>query len=141
MVEQNNIIALKKLAAKIIGGDTSANDIPGATIADVIAVITENYEASTPLILGTLTLNSVVGQVEGTTKITVTPALSSGNTYRYATHPSAIELPERNEDLSTWASWDGTSDITVEDGHKVCICEVDANNYAIKAGTATAVSI
>ena len=141
MAEQNNVIALKKLAAKMIGGDKSANDIPGTTIADVLEVITENYEGSVPLILGELTLKSVVGQSEGATKITVSPELSSGNSYRYKIDPSNVVLPERNEDLSTWASWDGKSDITAEDGHKICICEVDANNFALKAGTTTIVSI
>lgn len=141
MVEQNNVLALKKLAAKMIGGTTSANDIPGTTIADVLDVITENYEGSTPLILGTLTLTSAVGSDSGFTVITVTPTLSSGNSYRYKVDPSGVELPERNEDLSSWASWDGKSEIEAEDGHKICICEVDANNLALKGGTAMVVSI
>lgn len=141
MVEQNNILALKKLAAKMIGGATSANDISGATIADVLAIITENYEGNTPLILGTLTLTSVVGTTEGNTMITVSPALEGNNSYRYMTDPSEVTLPERNEDLSDWTSWNGVSEITAEDGHKICICEVDANNLAIKAGTTTVTSI
>ena len=141
MVEQNNILALKKLAAKMIGGATSANDIPGATVADVLDVITENYEGSTPLILGTLTLASARGSDDGFTVITVTPELSSGNSYRYKVDPTGVELPERNEDLSAWASWDGKSEIEAEDGHKICICEVDASNLALKGGTAMVVSI
>lgn len=141
MVEQNNILALKKLAAKMIGGDTQASDISGVTIADVLDVITENYEGATPLILGTLTVVSVAGSSEGNTKITVTPALSSGNSYRYKTNASSIELPERNEDLSSWTSWNGTSEITAEDGHKICVCEVDANNLALKGGVTSVTSI
>ena len=141
MVEQNNITALKKLAAKMIGGATSAGDIPGNTIADVLEIITENYQGATPLILGKLTLTSVLGSIEGSTVITVTPALSSGNSYRYKIDPSGIELPERNEDLSSWASWDGKSELTAEDGHKICVCEVDANNFALKGGVATVASI
>lgn len=140
MVEQNNVIALKQLAAKMIGGTTSVNDIPGVTIADVLAFITENYTGATPLILGELTIKSEVGATSGNTKITVTPELSSGNTYRYSVGAS-VELPERNTDLSGWASWDGVSEITAEDSHKICICEVDANNRAIKAGITTVVSI
>ena len=141
MVEQNNITALKKLAAKMIGGATSAGDIPGNTIADVLEIITENYEGATPLILGELTVASVRGSTDGFTVITVTPTLSSGNSYRYKIDPSGVALPERNEDLSSWASWDGKSEIEAEDGHKICICEVDANNLALKGGTATVVSI
>lgn len=140
MTEQNNVIALKQLAAKMIGGTTSINDIPGVTIADVLSVITENYTGATPLILGELTIKSAVGATEGYTKITVTPELAGGNSYRYSVGAS-VELPERNADLSDWASWDGVSEIAAEDSHKICICEVDANNRAIKAGITTVVSI
>lgn len=141
MVEQNNVTALKKLAAKMIGGATSAGDIPGTTIADVLDVITKNYTGATPLILGTLTLTSVMGSAEGFTKVTVSPSLSVGNSYRYATNPGDDTLPERNADLSAWKSWDGKAEIEAEDGHKLIICEVDANNYAIKGGATTVVSI
>lgn len=141
MVEQNNVLALKKLAAKIIGGDTSANDIAGNTIADVLDVITENYEGNTPLILGSLTVTSALGSETGKTVVTVTPALGENDSYRYKTDPSSSALPERNEDLSSWASWDGTSEIEAEDGHKLIVCEVDANNLALKGGVATVTSI
>ena len=141
MIEQNNVLALKKLAAKIIGGDTSANDIAGNTIADVLDVITANFEGNNPLILGTLTLNSVLGSEAGKTVVTVTPALGANNSYRYKTDPSSTALPERNEDLSSWASWDGVSEITAENGHKLIICEVDTNNLALKGGTATVVAV
>lgn len=141
MAEQNNITALKRLAAKMIGGATSASDIPGTTIADVIEVITANYQGATPLVLGTLTVNSVAGATTGFTAITVSPELSSGNSYRFKVEPSSAELPERNADLSEWDSWDGKSEIEAEDGHKVIICEVDSSNLAIKGGSATVVSI
>lgn len=141
MVEQNNIVALKKLAAKMKGGTTSAGDIEGNTIADVLEVITNLYEGATPLILGTLTVTSVLGSAEGFTKLTVSPSLGTGNSYRYKTDPSSGTLPERNEDLSSWASWNGVSDIAAEDGHKIIVCEVDANNYALKGGVATVTAI
>lgn len=141
MVEQNNVLALKKLAAKIIGGDTSANDIAGNTIADVLDVITENHEGNTPLILGSLTVTSALGSSSGKTVVTVTPALGANDSYRYKTDPSSSALPERNEDLSSWASWDGASEIEAENGHKLIVCEVDANNLALKGGVATVTSI
>lgn len=141
MTEQNNVTALKKLAAKMIGGATSAGDIPGNTIADVLEVITENYQGATPLILGELTVTSSAGTDAGSTKVTVSPELSTGNSYRYKTEPSGGTLPERNEDLSSWASWDGKSEIEAEDGHKLIVCEVDANNLAIKGGVATIATV
>lgn len=140
MVEQSNLISLKKLAAKMIGGETSAADIPGNTIADVLEIITENYEGKAPLVLGELTVSSVMGSADGKTVITVEPAIGEGRTYRYKTDPSSEELPERNADLSAWASWNGVSEIEAPDGQKIIICEVDANNLAIKGGATTVVS-
>lgn len=140
MIEQSNLVALKKLAAKMIGGETSAADIPGNTIADVLEIITENYEGKAPLVLGELTVSSSMGSTDGKTVIAVTPAIGEGHTYRYKTDPSSEELPERNADLSAWASWNGVSEIEAPDGQKIIICEVDANNLAIKGGATTVVS-
>lgn len=136
-----NLEALKKLAAKMIGGETSIDDVPGNTIAEVIDVIAKNYQGTAPLILGELTVASVTGSAQGKTKLTVTPALTAGNSYRYKIDPSGVELPERNEDLSSWVSWDGTSEIEAEDGHKICVCEVDSNFYALKGGVTIVASI
>lgn len=43
MNEQNNILMLKKLAAKIIGGGKSMDDISGNTIAEVLDIIQQHY--------------------------------------------------------------------------------------------------
>ena len=42
-MEQNNILALKTLAVKIIGGDLKIEDIKTNTIAETILYIAENY--------------------------------------------------------------------------------------------------
>lgn len=143
MNAQSNVHAMKRLAATLMGGETTANDIPGTTFADVVNYIADNFKLSggSTLVLGTLTLTSVLGSEAGKTKITVTPELSSGNSYRFKTDPSAIELPARNANLSDWASWDGTSELVAEDSHKICICEVDGSNRAIKGGVTNIVSI
>lgn len=91
--------------------------------------------------IDSLTVTSAVGSDIGYTTITVSPELTEGNSYRYTMAPSISELPERNADLSSWTEWDGTSEIEAEDGHKICICEVDSNNLAIKGGIATIASV
>lgn len=43
MSEQNNILMLKRLAAKILGGGKTPDDIQGNTIAEVIDIIQQHY--------------------------------------------------------------------------------------------------
>lgn len=43
MTEQNNLLMLKKLAAKIEGGGKTSDDIAGDTIADVLDSIQQHY--------------------------------------------------------------------------------------------------
>lgn len=136
MVEQNTVLALKNLCAKMKGGKVTASDIPGNTIPDVIAEITKVYAAPTPQQLGTLTVKSVAGTVIGNTKITVTGASSSAK-FRYKSQSGAISLPAFGDDLTTWTVWDGASELKISDGHHICVCEVDGNNKAQKGGTAT----
>lgn len=91
--------------------------------------------------IDSLTVTSKVGTETGYTAITVSPELTGGNSYRYTMSPSISELPEKNADLSSWTAWDGTSEILAEDGHKICVCEVNSNNLALKGGIATIASV
>lgn len=89
--------------------------------------------------LGELTVASVAGTTSGKTKITVTPALTSGNSYKYkaAANPTA---PEYNAVCTTgYTAWNGTDEISATTGQKIIIVEVDADNKAKKAGQATIV--
>lgn len=138
MADQNNVNALKRLCAKIIGGETTAADIKGDTIAEVLDKITSVYTGGTAPALGSLTVTSVAGSANGKTKITVTGA-SDGAAFKYKLSSSSITLPARNEDLTTWTTWNGTSEITAEDGQNICVCEVDENSLALKGGTAEVV--
>lgn len=94
----------------------------------------------TPAVLGTLTLTSIVGTLSGTTKITVTPTLTVGNSYKYITDVSVSAPGYGDVCTSGYTSWDGTSDITAVTDNKILIVEVDSNNRALKVGTATVVS-
>lgn len=87
--------------------------------------------------LGELTVTSIAGTSVGDTAITVTPVLTSGNSYRYkvAANPT---LPEYGQVCSSgYSTWDGSADITAATGQKVLIIEVDAENKAQAAGIAT----
>lgn len=127
--------ALKNLCAVIKGDGTKAEDIPGETIVDVINQITIAKGGDIPSgELNTLTLTSVPGTASGTTKITVK---GNGSGQLYYKAGGSIKLPEYLEDISTWTTWDGTSDITATDSETICVAEADSNNLAIAAGTCT----
>lgn len=123
--------ALKEFTAVIVGGVTAA-EIPGTTIPEVIMYLAKNYPSAETM--GELTVVSTPGGEIETTKITVTPTITSGNRYVYLTEPTEIDAPEYLADADTWTSWDGTSDIHAEDGHYIGICEVNANDQIVKFG-------
>jgi hypothetical protein len=134
-----NVLQLKKLCAKIIGGTATADDIEGTTIAEVLKVIIDNYTGATPQTLGVLTVTSVEGSSRGTTKVTVTPTVGESSTYRYTVLNSAIYIT-RGEDLSSWTAWDGVSEIVATNGYTIYVAEVDDSNLALKCGSTAVVS-
>lgn len=90
--------------------------------------------------LGTLTVSSTAGTNTGATKITVLPALASGDSYMYKTGASSIALPSLGDICNTaagYSAWDGTADITATTGNDIVLVEVDSSYEAIKAGKAT----
>lgn len=40
---KDNVLALKKLAVAVLGGDLTVDKVPGETIAEVIVYIAEKY--------------------------------------------------------------------------------------------------
>lgn len=127
--------ALKNLCAVLKGDGTTAADIPGDTIPDVINQITIAKGGDDPAgELGTLTVSTAPGTTKGTTKVTVS---GNGSGQLYYETSGSISLPAYHEDISDWTTWDGTSDITATDGETICIAEADAQGLAIAAGTAT----
>ena len=86
--------------------------------------------------LGTLTVNSVAGTASGDTKVTVTPAKSSGNLYKYKIADTATTVIY-GQNVQTWSAWDGSADITATTGKVITIVECDSTYKAIKAGNAT----
>lgn len=90
--------------------------------------------------LGVLTVKSAEGTSPGKTKVTVTPAKSGGNSYKYKTGSSVTE-PKFDEVCSSgYTAWNGTDEITATTGQKILIVEVDGSNKAKAAGTAAVTS-
>lgn len=83
-----------------------------------------------------LSVESTAGTATGTTALEVTPTLTGGRTYRYKTGGS-VQLPVLYQDLSDWAEWDGTSDVTATTGDMIVVAEVDALGLCMAAGSAT----
>ena len=92
--------------------------------------------ASAPAELGTLTVQSAAGTAAGATKLTVTPALTSGNSYKYKVSDEETTV-EAGQNVRVWKSWDGKSDIVAESGKHIIVAECDKNYEVLKAGSAT----
>lgn len=86
--------------------------------------------------LTSLTVTSVAGSTSGSTKITVEPALSSGNSYKYKVAANPTMPNAGQECKSGYTAWDGTADITAATGQKIVVVEVDADNRCVGAGMA-----
>lgn len=81
-----------------------------------------------------LTVSSVAGTASGDTKITVSPTLVSGNSYKYKVGDSA-QIVAHGKNVQTWTAWDGSTDITAETGKVITIVECDSAYHAVKAGS------
>jgi hypothetical protein len=88
---------------------------------------------------GLLTLTSAAGATTGTTKITLTNTLGSGESYMYKTGAS-LDLPTYLGASTGYSAWDGTADITATTGNDVVIIVVNSADKVVKAGEVVAVS-
>lgn len=91
------------------------------------------------LLLDVLTVTSTAG-TSGKTVITVSPTLLTGNSYVYKTHASTAPTVTIGQDLSSWSTWDGSSEISATSNHKITVAEVNASKLAVKAGNTTVTS-
>lgn len=90
--------------------------------------------------LGSLTVTSAAGTESGDTAITVTGAAgTAGNALRYQIG-AAASTPAYLADVSTWATWDGTSDITAASGQVITVVEANGSGQALASGYATVVA-
>lgn len=90
--------------------------------------------------LGTLNVQSTAGTTVGNTKITVTPTIGEGHSYKYKVAASPT-MPTYDQVCSSgYTNWNGTDEITATTGQKIVVVEVDSSNKAKKAGEATITS-
>lgn len=87
----------------------------------------------------TLNVVAIAGGTPGTTAVTVSPVKEVGNSYKYKTAAS-VTMPDAGDDLTTWTDWDGTADITADNGDDLVIAEVDGSKKMVRAGKTAAVS-
>lgn len=132
-----NVEALKKLAAAKKGGNTTPSDIPGDTIAQVISYIADIIAGSTGGTLTALTVTSTAGTEEGKTAVSVSPALTSGNSYAYKTSAATIDEPVYGETITGATTWNGTDEITATNGNNIVVYEINTNGKCVGYGTAT----
>ena len=87
--------------------------------------------------LDNLTVTSAASSTtSGKTKLTVSPALTSGNSYKYKVADNAV-LPAAGQSVKGWTAWNGTNEITAATGKEICVVECDSAYRALKAGVAT----
>ena len=90
--------------------------------------------------LGTLNVQSTAGTTVGNTKITVTPTIEEGHSYKYKVAASPTMPTYDQVRSSGYTNWNGTDEITATTGQKIVVVEVDSSNKAKKAGEATITS-
>lgn len=103
-----------------------------AEYLDGIAVVTVQGSGT----LGTLTVTSAAGTASGTTKLTVTPAKASGNSYKVKAGASATPVTY-GQNVQTWTAWDGTTDVTATTGQVVTVVECGSDYKAVASGSTT----
>lgn len=87
--------------------------------------------------LDNLTVTSAASSTtSGKTKLTIYPALTSGNSYKYKVADNAV-LPAAGQSVKGWTAWNGTDEITAATGKEICVVECDSAYRALKAGVAT----
>lgn len=125
-VKQPHPVNIRVLASEIC--------LPSFEGMDKVYVINTNAK------IGELTVTSTAGTTAGKTSVSVTPSVSSGNSYKYKTAATVTEPSLGDVCTTGYMAWDGTSEITATTGNKILIVEVDAGNKAVKSGTATVAS-
>lgn len=98
-----------------------------------IVVCTINGASDTGI--DNLTVTSAAGTETGDTKITVSPNLTPGNSYKYKVADN-VTIPAYGQSVKNWTAWDGAADITAASGKEICVVECDAAYRAVKAGVA-----
>lgn len=92
--------------------------------------------------LSSITVASAAGTSSGKTALTLSGyTLPEGASYVYKT--DATSAPAVNYGLVpdyTWTPWDGTSQLTITNGHKITVAAINGTGQVIASGSATVIS-
>lgn len=119
-----------------LSAETVAASGVGLFAEKLDGIVVGTINGATDSGLDNLSVTSVAGTASGDTKVTVSPTLTAGNSYKYKVADNAV-LPAVGQNVRTWSSWDGTSDITAATGKEIVVVECDAAYRAVKGGVAT----
>jgi hypothetical protein len=86
-----------------------------------------------PLELYDLEVSSRRGTLPGCTILYVSPAIESGNEYRYIVADDVVKVV-LDQNIGGWKSWDGVSELAAEDNKVITLVECSAEHLARKAG-------
>lgn len=78
---------------------------------------------------------TAAGSATSKVTVSVTPALTKGNGYKYQMGTDA-DIPPVGYDCKNMKDWDGASTLNADYDTKIVVVEVDSNNKAVKAGKA-----
>ena len=131
-----NLILVATVKRSITAINTTEDDPDGQTIDEILGREPVEKEYADPL-----TILSEVGTENNGTKLTVSPAISTDNRYVWAATDDDT-MPEKDYAIisAEYTDWDGASEITVVDGTKIKLLEVDSDNLIKKCGIITVVS-
>lgn len=135
-VVTQGVVYLDRLPASPESGVQSALEGKGFKFyATAPAVLRPDFNVKE---LAELTVQSSAGTAVGDTAITVSGyTLKAGEKYKYKVATGTAPAVVSGQDLSSWTTWDGTSDITAATGKKITVAVVDASNFAVAAGNTT----
>ena len=135
-VVTQGVVYLDRLPASPESGVQSALEGKGFKFyATAPAVLRPDFNVTD---LTALTVASVAGTAAGDTKITVSGyTLKAGEKYKYKVATGTAPAVVSGQDLSSWTTWNGTSDITAATDKKITVAVVDASNFAVAAGNTT----
>lgn len=106
--------------------------------SDVVPYRILKFHATGTTAAPSIALYSVEGADTGKTRLSVTPQVAAGQSYKYKTS-ATVALPSAGDVLTTgWTAWDGDADVTATTGDQIVVAIITTStNACVRAGRAT----